>query len=152
MSTAWDAIAIGKRHDFGAYDFTAERIKNFARQFDPQPFHVDETAAARSVFGGLIASGWHTAAVATRLYVDYFAARAARGEPVPRFGVSPGVDNLKWLKPVFAGDRVSYSGTVSAKRLSQSRPGWGLVAFDFAGENQKGELVFAMTGHVFVAV
>ena len=152
MSTAWDAIAIGERHDFGAYDFTAERIKDFARQFDPQPFHVDEAAAAQSVFGGLIASGWHTAAVATRLYVDYFAARAGRGDPVPRFGVSPGVDNLKWLKPVFAGDRISYSGTVSAKRLSQSRPGWGLVAFDFAGENQNGEPVFAMTGHVFVAV
>ena len=87
-----------------------------------------------------------------RLQVDYFAALASRGETLPRFGLSPGFDNLKWLKPVYAGDRVAYSGTVTSKRLSRSRPGQAIVSIDFSGANQRGELVVAMTGHVFVAV
>jgi acyl dehydratase len=66
--------------------------------------------------------------------------------------MSPGVENLKWLKPVYADDRIAYSGVVSARRLSRSRPGWGIVSIEFTGENQKGEPVFTMTGHVFVAV
>ncbi len=150
MSADFAAIELGRRYHFGAYDFTAERIKAFARRFDPQPFHVDEAAAQKSAFGALCASGWHTAAIAMRLQVDFFAEAAARGEAVPRFGPSPGFDDLKWLRPVYVGDRISYAGVVAAKRLSRSRPGWGIVSLDFSGENQKGEPVFAMTGHVFV--
>ena len=71
---------------------------------------------------------------------------------MPRFGAWSGVDTLRWMKPVFAGDRIAYSGTIRAKRLSQSHPGWGLVTIDYAGVNQKGEPVFVMTGHVHVAV
>ena len=152
MSAAFDAIAIGQHFDFGVYEFTAERIKDYACRFDPQLFHLDEAAAEKSAFGGLCASGWHTASALMRLQVDYFAALANQGETLPRFGMSPGFDNLKWLKPVYAGDRVAYTGTVAAKRLSRSRPGQAIVSIDFTGENQRGEPVFAMTGHVLVAV
>ena len=151
MTTAFDAITIGERYDLGSYDFTAERIKDFARVYDPQHFHVDEAAAEHSAFGGLIASGWQTALAAIRLQADYFAARAARGEAVPRFGAWSGVDTLRWMKPVYAGDRIAYSGTIVGKRPSSDRPGWGLVTIDYAGVNQKGEPVFVMTGHVHVA-
>ncbi len=152
MSTAFDALTVGERHDFGAYDFTAERIKSFARIYDPQPFHVDEAAAAASAFGGLIASGWQTALVAIRLQADYFAARAQSGAPALRFGAWSGVDMLRWMKPVHAGDRIAYSGTIRAKRPSSGQPGWGLVTIDYAGMNRKGEPVFTMTGHRHVAV
>jgi acyl dehydratase len=142
------AIAVGDTAEFGSYEFTAERIKRFAAAWDPQPFHLDEEAAARSHYGGLIASGWHTAAVMMRLQVDHFARdRAAH----PRFRVSPGFDDLKWLKPVYAGDVVTYRGRVVAKRLSRSRPGLGVVTTAFSGVNQKGEEVFAVTAHVLVA-
>jgi acyl dehydratase len=152
MTTAFDAIAVGAQYDFGSYDFTAERIKDFARIYDPQSFHVDEAAAARSAFGGLIASGWQTTLMALRLQADYFARRARSGEAVPRFGAWSGVDMLRWMKPVYAGDRIAYSGTIRAKQPSSGEPGWGLISFDYAGINQKGEPVFTMTGHVHVAL
>lgn len=144
-----DVLAPGVRHDFGAYVFTAERIKAFARIYDPQPFHVDEAAAAASAFGGLVASGWQTALMAIRLQADHFAARARAGEAVPRFLASPGVDNLRWLKPVRAGDRIAYSATVAVRRPAE--PGRALVSIDYAGVNQNGETVFVMSGHVSVA-
>ena len=152
MTTAFDALAVGARYDFGSYDFTAERIKDFASIYDPQPFHVDEAAATTSAFGGLIASGWQTTLMALRLQAGYFATRARSGAPVPRFGAWSGVDTLRWMKPVYAGDRIAYSGTVRTKRRSSERAGWGLVTIDYAGTNQKGEPVFTMTGRVHVAV
>ena len=146
--SAFDAITVGQTFTFGSYEFTAERIKAFARNWDPQLFHVDEEAAAKSTFGGLIASGWHTVAAMMRLQVDYF---RGLGADSPRFGVSPGFDDLKWLKPVYAGDRVTYSGRVLAKRLSQSRPGTAIITTEFSGVNQDGEPVFAVTAHVIVS-
>jgi acyl dehydratase len=147
--SAFDAIAVGQTFAFGSYDFTAERIKAFARDWDPQPFHTDEAAAAKSAFGGLIASGWHTASAMMRLQVDYF---RGLGAERPRFGVSPGFDDLKWIKPVYAGDRITYSGRVVAKRRSQSRPGMGIVTTEFSGVNQNGEPVFAVTAHVMMSL
>jgi acyl dehydratase len=151
---AFDRIAVGDLHPFGSHEFTAERIKRFARAYDPQSFHVDEAAGEASIFGGLCASGWHTASAMMRLLVDYFAALAERaekaGEPKLVAGTSPGFDNLKWLKPVYAGDVVAFTGRVAAKRLSGSRPGWGLVSMETTGTNQTGEPVFAITTHVFV--
>ncbi len=146
--SAFDTITVGQTFAFGSYEFTAERIKAFARDWDPQPFHVDEEAAAKSTFAGLIASGWHTVAAMMRLQVDYF---HGLGADSPRFGVSPGFDDLKWLKPVYAGDRITYSGRVVAKRLSQSRPGTGIITTEFSGVNQNGEPVFAVTAHVIVS-
>ena len=146
--TAFDRITVGETFEFGSYEFTAERIKRFANAWDPQPFHVDEAAGAQSHFGGLVTSGWHTASVLMRRQVDYFA-----GHPsAPRFGPSPGFDDLKWLKPVCAGDRVAFSGRVAGKRHSRSRPGFGIVSMAFFGTNQNGQSVLSMTGHVFVAM
>jgi acyl dehydratase len=149
--SAYDAIAVGETAGFGTYEFTAERIKAFARQWDPQIFHTDEEAAKRTAFGGLCASGWHTCAVLMRLQVDHFAAGGRAGPPL-RFGPSPGFEDLKWLRPVYAGDRISYAGTVTDKRLSQSRPGMAILTTAFTATNQDGKPVLTMTAHVFVLV
>jgi acyl dehydratase len=151
--TAYERIVVGEVYQYGSHTFTAEEIKRFAGAFDPQPFHLDEEKAAAGPFGRLAASGWHTAAIMMRLFVTHSAREveraAARGEPVPRFGPSPGFDDLKWLRPVFAGDTITYSGRIIGKRESQSRPGWGIVSMETTGVNQNGEPVFVFTGHVF---
>jgi acyl dehydratase len=147
--SAFEVLAIGDTAEFGSYEFTAERIKRFAEAWDPQPFHVDEAAAEKSAFGGLVASGWHTCSAMMRLQIDYF---AEPGRPRPSFRISPGFEDLKWLKPVFAGDRVTYSGRVIAKRLSRSRPGMGIVTSEIAGVNQNGERVFTVNAHIFMSV
>src|ERR1700757_1775958 len=111
-----DDLELGERTALGGWTFTAEGIKAFARRFDPQPFHLDEAAAARSHFGRLCASGWHTACVWMRLMIDYRRRedeqRGARGEMVPRLGPSPGFRDLEWLKPVHVGDTISYATEV----------------------------------------
>jgi len=149
--SAYDAIVVGDTAEFGSYDFTPERIKAWAVKWDPQRFHVSEDEAAKSIYGRLIASGWHTCAVLMRLQVDYFAARTRAGSRF-RFGPSPGFEDLKWLRPVYAGDRVAFSGRVVDKRLSQSRPGIAIVTTAFSGVNQSGDPVVTMTAHVFVLV
>jgi acyl dehydratase len=150
----FDDITVGDRIELGMHVFTAEEIKTFAAQYDPQAFHMDEAAAAKSHFGALCASGWHTIAVWMRLRVLYGrredAERAARGEIVAKLGPSPGFRDLKWLKPVYAGDMISYASEVAEKRASQSRPGWGLVFARNTGTNQKGELVLSFIGSGFV--
>ncbi len=152
--TFFDEVAVGTRRDLGSYRFDREALLAFARAYDPQPFHVDEAAARASHFGGLCASGWQTAAawmnrlMATRARDDE-AAQAA-GIPVPRFGPSPGFTQLKWLAPVYAGDRLRFSSTVVETRAARSRPGWGLVFQDNAGVNQRGEMVLGFRGCVFL--
>jgi acyl dehydratase len=146
--SAYDNIVVGEVAELGTYEFTAERIKAWAVKWDPQRFHVSEAEAARSIYGGLIASGWHTCAVLMRLQVDYY----ARHRPDVRFGPSPGFDNLKWLRGVYAGDRITYAGTVSEKRLSRSRPGLAIVSSEITATNQKGETAMTMTARVFVLV
>lgn len=150
----FEDIVVGERYELGQHTFTAEAIKAFARCFDPQPFHLDEAAAAQSHFRALCASGWHTAAVWMRLLADYHsrndAARRARGEAVAELGPSPGFRDLKWLKPVYAGDTITYATEVVDKRASQSRPKWGLVTIRNSGVNQKGELVISFVSVVFV--
>lgn len=151
--SAYAAIAVGDIHDYGSHTFTAEEIKTFAGAFDPQPFHIDEEAGRDSQFGGLVASGWHTAAMMMKLRVAYMtrAVETARAlnAPAVRFGPSPGFDDLKWLKPVYAGDTISYVDKVVAKRETRSRPGWAIVSMETTGTNQKGEVVFSVVGHVF---
>jgi len=153
--SAFDRIPLGEPRELGAHHFTADEIKRFAAAYDPQPFHLDEEAAAHSLFGGLCASGWHTTAVMMRAFVD-FAGREAeqakrRGEQPLRYGLSPGFDDLKWLKPVYPGDTITFTGEVVAKRRSKSRPGWGILTLATRGTNQNGEPVFAVTNHLFVA-
>jgi acyl dehydratase len=150
----FDDISVGDRMELGSHTFTTEDIKTFAEQYDPQAFHMDEAAAATSHFGALCASGWHTVAVWMRLRVDYGkredAERLARGEVLAKLGPSPGFRDLKWLKPVYVGDVITYASEVAEKRASQSRPGWGLVFARNTGTNQKGEVVLSFIGSGFV--
>ncbi|MPZ55220.1 MAG: dehydratase [Rhizobiales bacterium] len=149
----YEDIVIGEPIVFGSHTFTAEEIKAFARRFDPQPFHLDEAAAQRSHFGKLCASGWHTMAVWMRMMVDYRQRKAAEiaagGEPVPTLGPSPGFRDLRWLKPVYVGDTITYSSTVIDKRLSNSRAGWGLISVQTVGLNQGGETVVSVVSTAF---
>jgi len=150
----FEDIAIGQRTELGTHTFTAEEIKAFARKYDPQLFHVDEAAAARSHFGALCASGWHTGAVGMRLFVDTRTreddARRARGEQVANYGVSPGMRDVRWTKPVYVGDTISYASEIVDLRPVASRPGWGLVSARTTGTNQHGDIVYAAVGAVFV--
>lgn len=143
---------IGAVRDLGPYAFDADAIVAFARAYDPQVFHLDAEAAKRTHFGGLCASGWHTAgAYMNRLLTTRARDRAhtaARG-PVPESGPSPGFRNLRWLKPVYAGDTIRFSTRLTDRRASSSRPGWGLAFARNEGVNQRGERVFAFDSTVF---
>jgi acyl dehydratase len=149
----FEDIAVGERFEVGRQTFDAEGIKAFARLYDPQPFHVDEEAARRSHFGALVASGWQTASVWMRLMVEYQrredASRRARGEPVAELGPSPGFRELKWLKPVYPGDTITYATEIVETRASNSRPGWGLISLRNTGVNQKGEPVISFISTAF---
>ena len=118
---------------------TREEIVEFARKYDPQPFHVDEEAAKNSFYGGLIASGWQTVAICMRLMCDsYLLESASLG--------SPGVDEVRWVKPVRPGDRLRLKTTVLEARISRSRPEMGSVRARWDMFNQHNELVMHMTG------
>jgi acyl dehydratase len=147
-------VRVGDKAEVGSHTFTAEEIKSFAARFDPQPFHLDEAAAARSHFGGLVASGWHTGSVCIRLIVQHRLreeeAMRARGEAVGRSGPSPGFRDLTWLKPVYAGDTITFSSEVIETREVRSRPDKGLVFARNTGTNQEGVLVFSFISVVFV--
>ena len=150
----FEDIKIGDRRETGSFTFTADEIKAFALQFDPQPFHLDEEAGRKSVFGGLAASGWHVAAIYMKLTVASSqrdaAERLARGEKPVVSGPSPGFRELKWSKPVLAGDTLAYASEVVATRALESRPEWGLVNFYNTGINQRGELAFSFIASAFV--
>ncbi len=150
----FEDIDVGHSEDLGEHVFTKEEIISFARQFDPQPFHRDEEMARRSIFGALCASGWHTASVWMRKMVDYRRADMERcakeGIPFAQLGPSPGFENLKWTKPVFVGDRISFRSKVTDKKALASRPEWGLLFLLNDGRNQDGETVFSFEGRVFV--
>jgi acyl dehydratase len=150
----FDDILLGDAFEVGSHRFTAEEIKAFALRFDPQPFHVDEEAAARSHFGGLCASGWHSTSMWMRLMVDYRQRfdneRRERGEPVVQLGASPGFRDLKWMRPVYAGDTIRYRSEVVELRASKSRPGWGLMSLRNSGTNQNGEPVLSFVSTVFI--
>lgn len=142
---------IGAVRDLGRYRFDAQRIVSFAKAYDPQVFHVDPEAAKHSHFGGLCASGWHTAAVWMKRLNATLArdiALGVRGGPAPELGPSPGFKNMRWLRPVYAGDTLRYAAELVAKRASSSRKGWGLATHHNTAENQRGELVFEFTGTV----
>ncbi|HLL26953.1 MAG TPA: MaoC family dehydratase [Xanthobacteraceae bacterium] len=150
----FDDIQIGDRRDLGKHTFSAEEIKRFARSYDPQPFHMDEEAARHSHFGALCASGWHSTAACMRLIVDYHkrlaAEMIARGERPAKIGPSPGFKNLKWLKPIYAGDSVVFASEVIETRASASRPQWGIVHMRTTGTNQKGERVYEIENIAFI--
>jgi acyl dehydratase len=150
----FEDIQVGEAFALGSHTFTAEDIKAFATRFDPQPFHMDETAAEQSHFGALCASGWHTAVTWMRLMVAYRRRTAeearARGEPVARVGPAVGFRDLKWLKPVYVGDTVEYRSEVIETRVSNSRADVGLMSIRASGVNQNGEPVLSFISTAFV--
>jgi len=140
MRERWfEDYALGEVFEFGDRLITAQEIVDFARRYDPQPFHTDEAAAARSHFGGLVASGWMTAAVAMSLLCEHFVS------PVSSMG-SPGVDSLRWLRPVRPGDRLRLRVSVMETRRSRSKPDRGIVKLRQETLNQLGEVVMTQEG------
>src|ERR1700716_1987720 len=150
----YEDLEIGKRRELGSFTFTAELIKKFAAQFDPHRFPLDEEEGRKSLFGGLAASGWHVGSVGIKLLVadGQRQAReaAARGEKVAVWGPSPGFRDLRWLKPVLAGDTISFATEVESLRPSSKRPEWGILEARNTGINQRGELVFSLLATAFV--
>ena len=145
----FEDIRVGDIYVLGRHTFTASDIKAYATRYDPQPFHVDEAAAQNSHFGGLIASGWHTAAAWMRLMVDYrrriIEAARARGEPVGTIGPALGFRELKWLKPVYADDTIDYASEVVETRVSESRPEMGLTRFRYDMIDEADAVIVSMT-------
>lgn len=135
----WEDLQPGQVMDLGSISPTKEEILAFAQQFDPQYFHLDEEAAKASVFGGLCASGWHTCSMAMRLMVTNFLQQSTS------LG-SPGLENVKWLKPVFPGDVLHLQHQIVESRPMRSRPDVGLVRTNWDMSNQKGEPVLHMEG------
>ena len=150
----FEDLEIGRRREVGSFTFTAENIKKFAAQFDPQRFHLDEEEGRKSLFGGLAASGWHVGSVCMKLLVADGQRQTkeamARGEKVAIWGPSPGFRDLRWIRPVLAGDTVTFYVVLESKRLSDSRPGWGIMQARNTGINQRGEPVYSFLGIAFV--
>ena len=150
----FEDIVVGEVRDLGSHTFERDEMIAFAREFDPQEFHLDEAAGARSLFGGLSASGWHTAAMFIRLTVlqrqRFEAALRAAGCTLANWGPSPGFRNLAWLKPVMKGDTITFRSKVTEARVLKSRPERGLVISLAEGRNQRGDIVFRFTAQVFV--
>ena len=150
----FEEMEVGQRREVGSFTFTAEAIKAFAAQFDPQRFHLSEEEGRNSLFGGLAASGWHVGSVCMKLLVTdgqrQMKEAAARGEKAAVWGPSPGFRELRWLKPVLAGDTISFASEIVAKRASDSRPDWGILQARQTGTNQHGELVYSVLSTAFV--
>jgi acyl dehydratase len=138
---AFEDFVEGSTIDLGAKDVTAEEIIEFAGEFDPQPMHLDEAAGKASILGGLSASGWHTCAMYMRLLCDAFLLDSTSEG-------APGIDQIKWKRPVLAGDRLNGRTTVLSRRESRSRPSIGLVSFRSELLNQRGEQVFELENTV----
>jgi acyl dehydratase len=150
----FEDIEIGQRRELGSFTFTAELIKKFARQFDPQRFHLDEEEGKKSLFGGLAASGWHVGSVCMKLLVAdgqrQISEARAHGEEVAVWGPSPGFRDLRWVRPVLAGDIISYASEIETLRTSEKRPEWGILQARNTGINQRGEPVFSFLATAFV--
>lgn len=134
----------GSVHEFGAVTMTEDEIIEFGRRYVPQPYHTDPELAKKSIYGGIIASGWHTASVMMRVYSDHYLSQVAN------LG-SPGVDELRWPKPVRPGDALSIRVTVLETRRSSSKPDRGIVHSLLETLNQDGEVVMSMKMVNFVS-
>jgi acyl dehydratase len=138
--TRWfEDFSPGDVASFGDHLMTDDEIIGFATRYDPQPFHIDPEAARDSIFGGLIASGWNTASVVMRMLVDHHLSRETS------LG-SPGIDELRWLKPVRPGDRLSVRVTVLECTPSRSKPDRGVIRSLTEALNQRGEVVMSLRG------
>lgn len=133
----YEDMTPGRVFDLGKKTVSAEEIIRFAREFDPQPFHLSEDAGRKSILGGLSASGWHTCSMMMRMFYDSLLRWSASEG-------APGIDAIEWRKPVLAGDTLSASTTVTDRRPLKSRPGIGLLHVRHTVVNQNGETVMIM--------
>ena len=138
----WEDLQPGSVRELGTTSVTKEEIQEFAAKYDPQPFHLDEEAGRRSMFGALAASGWQTCGLAMRLTVDNLLRHTdSKG--------SPGLESLKWLKPVYPGDLLSLRHTIVESRPLRKRPDTGMVRARWELFNQHGDKVMEMEGYGF---
>ena len=128
---------VNRVYEFGSIKVDEAEVIDFARRYDPQPFHIDPEAAKKTIYGGLIASGWHTAAMMMRLLVDNYLA------PVESIG-SPGIDELRWMKPVRPGDELSVRVKVMDANRSRSKPDRGVIQSFIEVINQNEEVVMTL--------
>jgi len=135
----WEDIEVGARSSFGSYEVTRDEVVEFASKYDPQPFHLSDEAAAETYFGRLSASGWHTCAMLMRMLVEHM-----RTEQQAGLG-SPGIDELRWLKPVYPGDTLRCESELVEKRRSASRPEMGIFKTRLTVFNQHDEPVMKLT-------
>lgn len=152
MSLLDDYLDIKRTITLGSHAFTSDEIRRFAACFDPQPFHLDEREAEQSVFGRLCASGWHTAALWMRYNLIYLKRREANGwsgtGPAPVFGPSPGFRHMKWFKPVFAGQTVTFTRLALGHRPLASRPGWHMLTLLAGASDSQGDKVMEFESSV----
>lgn len=142
----FEDLEIGNRQSFGHYEVTREEVIEFASKYDPQPFHLDDDAAAKTHFGKLAASGWHTCAMMMSMMVENMKHNAQAG-----LG-SPGLDSLRWKKPVFPGDVLRIESELTEKRRSKSRPEMGIMKGRLRVLNQDDETVLEMENIGLIAV
>jgi acyl dehydratase len=148
----FEDVPLGEKTTIGSYTFTEENIISFARKYDPQPFHLDKDAAARTIYRGLIASGWHTAAVWMKLMIAYRQAQIAAGaEPSQANFVSPGVREIRWLRPVRPGTTLTYVNETSAKLDWPSLPQYGLIEGRNEARDPHGTLFYSFINRVLIA-
>lgn len=154
LALYFEDVVLGAKTNLGSWTFSEADMIRFARAYDPQPFHVDPVAAAASHFGGLVASGWYTAAIWMKLVIAHRQRMAAEHpNPLPptgqAAGVSPGFLDLRWLKPVRPGDTLHYATTPVARVDLKSRPELGLIRAQNTAHNAQGELVMSFIGQGF---
>lgn len=141
----FEDIAVGAKASFGSYQVTREEVMDFASRYDPQPFHLSDEAAAQTHFGRISASGWHTCAMVMSMIVENLKNNKQAG-----LG-SPGVDELRWLKPVYPGDTLRCETEVIEKRQSQSRPEMGIFKSRMTVFNQDEVAVMSMVSNGLIA-
>ncbi|WPZ04643.1 MaoC family dehydratase [Blastomonas marina] len=142
----YEDLEVGMTSSSGAYEVTAEEVRDFASKYDPQPFHLSQEAAAKTHFGRISASGWHTCAMTMRMLVDSM-------NEVPRAGMgSPGIDELRWKHPVYPGDTLRIETELLEKRRSRSKPELGLFKTRVRTFNQDGVMVLEMTSNGMIGV
>jgi acyl dehydratase len=138
MGVSYEDLEVGRSYEVGSHTFGRDEIVQFAQQFDPQPFHLSEAAGEASMFGGLVASGWHTCSVMMGMLVRGFLKDSTS------MG-SPGLDEVRWIKPMRVGDTLTMTNTIVSKRVSASKPDRGIVETRWEGRNQHGETVVTVS-------
>lgn len=138
MGVSYEDLEVGKSYEVGSHTFGRDEIVQFAQQYDPQPFHVSEARGEASMFRGLVASGWHTCSVMMGMLVrNFLDGSTSMG--------SPGIDEIRWIKPVRVGDTLTMVNSIVSKRVSESKPDRGIVETRWEGRNQHGEVVVTVS-------